>query len=321
MMYDAIKTFNKQFEYQPTIENAGKLVRKNRIIVAGMGGSELAAMLMKLNYPEIDFILHRNYGLPRMGDEKLKDSLVLAVSYSGNTEETIDAFNAALQKGIPVAVIATGGKLLELAQQNSLPYVQMPSTGIQPRMALGLSTMALLKMAGQEKTIEELRKLASSLNPTDFEEEGKKLAQALKDRVPLIYVSKRNEAVGYVWKIKLNETGKIPAFYNVFPELNHNEMTSFDVQESTRHLSKNFSCILIRDSEDHPRIQRRMETLEQLYATRGIPVHRVDLEGTSRLFRIFASLILADWTSFYTADLYHVEAEQVPMVEEFKRLI
>ncbi|MEK9175407.1 MAG: hypothetical protein AAB795_02315, partial [Patescibacteria group bacterium] len=150
MMYESIKNFNKQFKYEPIIENASKLVRKNRVVVAGMGGSELAAMLMKDNYPETDFILNRNYGLPRLGNDKLKDSLIIASSYSGNTEETIDAFNTAITKGLALAVITTGGKLLELAQQNNVSYIQIPNTGIQPRMAIGYSTLALLKIAGKD---------------------------------------------------------------------------------------------------------------------------------------------------------------------------
>ena len=321
MIYDDIKNFNEQFGYAPMIENESALVRKTRVIVAGMGGSELASMLMKYSYPEIDFFIHRNYDLPRLGDEKLADSLVIAISYSGNTEETIDAFNTALQKKIPLAVITTGGTLLSLAQQNGIPYIQMPSTGMQPRMALGFSTIALLKMLGKKDVIAEIGALVSDLRPSEYEEAGKQLAQSLNHKIPLIYVSKHDEAIAYVWKIKFNETGKIPAFYNVFPELNHNEMAGFDGQGAAKDLSGNFACILLDDTKDDPRIIKRINMLEQLYQKRGIAVHRATLRGDSRLFRIFSSIVLADWTSYYIAQMYGSEAEQVPMIEEFKKLI
>ncbi len=321
MIYDDIKNFQKQFEFEPIIENKDKLVHKDRVLVAGMGGSELAAMLVKGDTPEIDFILHRGYGLSRLGEKKLKETLVVAISYSGNTEETLDAFETAIKQNIPVAVIATGGKLLDRAKEAAVPFIVLPNTGMQPRMSLGFMTMALLTLLGRNSVIAELKKLSHNINPADYEEEGKKLAEALHNKIPLIYASKRNEAVAYIWKIKCNENGKIPAFYNIFPELNHNEMTGFDINEETKHIASNFACILLKDSEDYPRIGRRMEVLQQLYRDRGIAVHPVDFEGSSRFFKIFSSIILADWTSYYIALSYHIDPEPVPMVEEFKRMI
>jgi glucose/mannose-6-phosphate isomerase len=321
MMYDSIKNFNKQFEYQPVIENADKLIRKSKVIVAGMGGSGHPAMLLKDLYPEIDIIVHRNYGLPRLGDEKLNDSLIIASSYSGNTEEPIDAFNTALQAGLSLAVMATGGKLLELAKENKIPFVQMPVTHIQPRTAFGYNMLALLKIMGREDVLQEISGLSSRLNPSDYEESGKQLAQKLQNKTPIVYASSHNRALAYVWKINFNETGKIPAFCNVFPELNHNEMEGMDVHESTKHLSENLSCIILKDSHDDPRVIRRLEVLAKLYRERGIDVHEIALENPTPLFKIFSSITLSYWASFYTAQLYGVDSEQVPVVEEFKKMI
>lgn len=331
MMHDSIKNFNKQFEFEPIIENIAKLVQKNRVIVAGMGGSGHAAMLVKDLYPEIDIIVHRNYGLPKIGAEKLQDSLIIVSSYSGNTEEAIDAFDIALEAGLPLAVIATGGKLLALAKQNEIPYIQMPDVGIQPRSALGYSTMALLKIIGKEDVLQGARKLSVALNPIDYEETGKRLAKKLRNKIPIVYTSSFNEALAYIWKITFNETGKIPAFCNVFPELNHNEMTGFsargesalggDTNSGTRHLASHFACIVIKDTEDNPRIMRRMDILAGLYRAQGIDVHELNMEGSTRLFKMFSSIILADWTAFYVAKSYGVDPEQIPMVEEFKKMI
>ncbi|MEK7083119.1 MAG: SIS domain-containing protein, partial [Patescibacteria group bacterium] len=197
----------------------------------------------------------------------------------------------------------------------------MPNTGVQPRSALGFNLKALLKIMRQEGASADLRALSDALLPVSFEHAGKKCAKRLHDRVPLIYASARNAAIAYNWKIKCNETGKIPAFMNVIPELNHNEMTGFDAHESTEKLISNFYTLILRDDEDDPRIQKRMEILERLYTKRGIPTEIVAIEGAGRFEKIFSSLYLADWVAYYTAQEYGSDPNNVPMVEEFKKLM
>jgi glucose/mannose-6-phosphate isomerase len=316
-MYEAIKNFNKQFEYEPVVENADKLERKEKFIVAGMGGSHLAAGLLKIWRPDIDLIIHRDYGLPNDVDNRL---LILS-SYSGNTEEVISAFNNGVENNLPMVVISTGGELIELAKEDSTAFVQIPDTDIQPRSALGYSVKALLKVIGEEEMLEELSKLSETLNPSEYEEKGKELAKKLKGKVPVIYSSTQNMPIAYNWKIKFNETGKIPAFYNVFPELNHNEIAGFDVNDSTKELSQNFHFIILKDADDDPRVLKRMEVLEKLYKDRGLPVDIIDIEGKDKYHKVFASLLTADFVAYYTAQMYGLEAEQVPMIEEFKKLI
>jgi glucose/mannose-6-phosphate isomerase len=192
---------------------------------------------------------------------------------------------------------------------------------MQPRLALGFHTKALLKILNREKELKKISELVYLLQPEKFEEQGRDLAQKIKNKIPIIYASEKNQAIAYIWKIKFNETSKIPAFYNVFPELNHNEMTSFDVKETTRNLSQNFIFLILFDEEDHPKIQKRMKILKKLYEERNLKVEISKLEGQNRFHKIFSSLILADWTSYYLAKEYGVEPEEVPMVEEFKKLM
>ncbi len=321
MLKDAILNFPQQFAFEPVIKNAQNLKKTDKFILIGMGGSHLSAGIVKVWKPELDLRIHRNYGLPELKEEVLRESLVILSSYSGNTEEVIDAFLKAKEKGLSTAVITIGGKLLELAQENQTSYVQMPDTGIEPRFALGYSLKALLKILGDEEALKEVSTLAESLKPTDYENQGRVLAEKLKGYVPIIYSSAHNLELAYNWKIKFNETGKIPAFYNRLPELNHNEMTGFDVKESTMGLSAKFHFIFLKDQNDDLRIQKRMAILEKLYKDRGLPVEIIELKGQNVFHKIFSSLVLADWASFYTAEIYGVEAEAVPMVEEFKKLI
>lgn len=320
-MEQAILGFNTQFAFQPEIHNVAAFKPAKRLIVAGMGGSHLAGDLLSACDPTLDVYVHRDYGLPPLSDERLRGSLLIASSYSGNTEETLDFATKALLARLNLAIVAVGGKLIEFAKKNKLPYIVLPDTGIQPRSALGFSIMALGRFLGDEKLLEELSGLFRKLKPAALRAAGQALAEKLRNRLPVIYSSSRNAAIAYNWKIKFNETGKIPAFYNVFPELNHNEMTGFDAVPSTKKLSEDFHFIFIEDERDHPQTRKRMSVCKKLYEARGLPVTVVPLSGGSALEKIFNSLLLADWTAFHSAALYGVESEQVPMVEEFKKLI
>lgn len=320
-MEKAIREFPQQFAFKPIIKHKEHLKTFDKFVLAGMGGSHLAADILHVSHPYIDIVSHEDYGLPEMLKKELKNRLIIVSSYSGNTEEAISALHEAMKNDYAVAAMSVGGILGQLAKEYNIPYIKLPNTGIQPRMALGFSMKGLLRLMRQSRALEELTALGPLLKPADLEEKGKEMAKKLNHYVPVIYASRHNRPIAYNWKIKLNETGKIPAFYNVFPELNHNEMTGFDVTPFTKELSERFYFLLFKDSRDHPFIMKRMDILEKLYEDRGLNVEAVNLEGPTLWYRIFSSLLWADWTALYLARAYKVEAEQVPMVEEFKKLV
>lgn len=321
MMQDAIKNFASQFAYTPVIENVTRLKKKKRCVILGMGGSHLAADIAQGHDASLQLTIHSNYGLPTISPTDAKETLFIASSYSGNTEETVSGLMQAIKEKKSTAVICVDGKLLALAKKHNLPYVQLPDTGIQPRSALGYSLIAMLKLMGHTRGLKDARALAGKLKPMSLQPVGRSLARQLQGSVPVIYTSLKNKCIAYNWKIKLNETGKIPAFYNIFSELNHNEMTGFDVQPTSKKLSEIFHFVIIKDNKDHKQIQKRMIVLEKLYKQRGLHVTVLEISGTTPLERIFRSLIIADWTAIHTAELYGLESEQVPMVEEFKKHI
>ena len=148
-MDKAIRDFPKQFSWEPKIQNAEKLGKYSKFIICGMGGSHLAGGIIKAAKPELDITIHSDYGLPAWPKERFQGALVIASSYSGNTEETISAFEAALKARMPVAVISVGGKLLDLALDNHTSFVQMPDTGIEPRSALGFSMRSMLALMSE----------------------------------------------------------------------------------------------------------------------------------------------------------------------------
>ena len=316
-MDKAIRDFAKQFRYRPKIEG-GKVKKYKNYIVAGMGGSHLAGDILSNILPEKSISVRSDYAPEKMDFPK---TLVIASSYSGNTEEAIDWLEKAVEAGQPVAAMAAGGKMIELAVSKKVPYIRIPSTGIQPRSALGFSIMAMMKLMKLRDVIKEARGLAKLLKPAELEQQGKELAEKIRGKTPVIYSSAGNYSIAYNWKIKFNETGKIPSHFNVFPELNHNEMTGYDIAENSKMLSEKVVFIMIKDPSDHPKNQKRMDVTAKLYRDRGLQVEILELFGTTQLEKILSSLLLADWTAFYTGSGYGLETEQVPMVEEFKELI
>lgn len=317
-MRTAIENFATQFRYRPVVENGSLRHAYPAYCVAGMGGSALATDCVKELYPALRLSVQRNYGLPVALD---RHALVIVSSYSGNTEESLSSFHEAKKRHMALVAISTGGALLALAKKEHVPFVQIPDTGIQPRMATGFLFKAQLEVMGAQNALREAGALATQLQPSTFAVRGRAIARKLKGYVPVIYSSDAHTAIARTWKIILNETGKIPAFFNVLPELNHNEMTSFDSQAGNRALMRNFHFVFLRDAHDHARIRKRMTMLERLYHRRGLRVVSVPFSGKSPMVQLFSSLVLADWVAYALANIYRLDPENVPMVEEFKKLI
>ncbi len=320
-MEKAIRDFGKQFDYVPEIKNKGNLKPFRRVVLCGMGGSHLAAGIFNTVDSEFELYTHSDYGLPKRSFEFFQDSLIIASSYSGNTEETISALEETLQKNLNVVVLTTGGKLLEIAREKNLPFIEMPNTGIQPRSALGFSFVALAYLLDDKKIIKEIENIKGKLNPENFEQKGKELTEKISGKTPIIYTSTKNLSIAYNWKIKFNETGKIPAFYNVFPEMNHNELTGFDLNNKTKAFASKFVPIFIFDSKDNPKIARRMQVAKKIYQDKGLECLELALEGQSDLQKVFSALLIADWAAFYTALANGAEPNEVKMVEGFKKEI
>lgn len=320
MMNDAIRAFPAQFLYEPEVIGHFDSTKYNRFIIAGMGGSHLAADLLQETRPDLSIRIYSDYGLPPMSLEDKHKTLVILSSYSGNTAETLSAGVAALHEGVALAAVAVGGKLLEFARANGVPYIELPNTGVQPRSAAGFSLRALMKLVGAEADLAVSRKV-SNIDDTELEKQGQELAKTLQGYVPVIYTETSHRSIAYNWKIKFNETAKIPAFYNVIPELNHNEMNGYDLIDSTKSLSDKFAFIFLQSDSDHPENTKRFAVLEKLYTARKLPVYKVWLTGNTEYEKAARALMVADWTAVYLAEFYGTEAEQVPMVEEFKKLI
>ncbi len=293
------------------VEN-GKPLRAKRVVVGGMGGSALPAYATRFLDAKIPLIVHRDYDLP---EDASDDALYIAISYSGNTAETLSFARTALSRGFSLAVISSGGELLDFAKEINVPFVAVPNH-IQPRNALFLLLRALLTILGRDDLLNSIS--SASFEVESAEKEADVLTDTLSGALPIFYASRRNGFLAYVSKIHINETAKMPAFANMFPELNHNEMQSFDTMapEAVATLAR---FVLLHDDEDDSRITRRMEVLAQLMRERGRNVTDIALAGGTRVEKLVRRWYVMHLVASALAERRSVDPDEVPLVEDFKK--
>jgi glucose/mannose-6-phosphate isomerase len=293
------------------------------VIVSGMGGSGLPGKMLKQIAShlkvKIPVYIHSDYNLPHQVNKK---SLIIAISYSGNTEETISSFNQAKKRGIKLASICSGGELEKLSKKNRIPLARIPK-GIQPRMALGYQFSALIKILSNAKIANFKQSellLEKKINSKNIENRAKKMAKKLKGKIPIIYSSEDWQILGYIWKINFNENSKIMAFNNIFPELNHNEMVGYtNCKAQFTNKKSGFYTIIIRDlKNDNPDVLKRMKLTSELIKEKNTSVDFINLESNNLFERIFSNVLSANFTAYYLALEYKIDPEPVKMVEDLK---
>jgi len=295
----------------------GRLKEKySSVIIAGMGGSSIAGLLLQgfLADEPLRLAIVQDYSLPKWAE---KHTLVIACSYSGNTEETLSVFKEARRKGCDVVVVTTGGKIEEYARVSKLVIVNIP-TGYQPRAAMAIQFFAMLRILEKLRLVEskakDVIKLKEELKSqlSGLERNAIVLSEKLVHKTPLVYASKRFEAVAYRWKCQFNENSKTMAFYHVFSEMNHNEMQGFQNPRG------NYHAIILRFDEDHRRIQKRMSLTKEIMLRGGVSDTEIGIRGASLLSKMFSAIILGDLTSYYLAMRLRVDPSEVSMIEDFK---
>jgi glucose/mannose-6-phosphate isomerase len=276
--------FRSQFTTDVTVERGHLLEHKQHTVVCGMGGSYLPALFIKRYGGMAEISTHRDYGLPKYLYDSIlyrpEDTLVILSSYSGNTEEVLDAAAEGLVRGCALVAITTGGKLADFANTHNIPLVRIPVTGIEPRLALGFGMRAIAQ-ALQDETLEQ-KIIEAGLHSSEyaFEEEAQKVSEFLLNKVPLIWSSSINTPLSYIWKVNFNETTKIPAFTDVCPELCHNDLCGFDVVDGTRSITESMGVIIMAGPSDHPRVQKKLSVASDMLLERGIGVYTLILPDT-----------------------------------------
>ena len=284
----------------------------DKIFVCGMGGSAVGGDLLRIymQNSKIPVFVVRDYKVPNFVDE---NSLVFAVSYSGNTEETISAYQDAVKKKAKIVAVTTGGQLGSMAKK----VIKIPS-GMQPRAALGYTFFPVLGVLVNSGIVDvkgrEIEEMLDILSKTEeFKTVGERIAKKIGKRTPIIYASEMLGAVAYRWKTQFNENGKVAAFYHVFSEMNHNEIAGY------QNINKNdYIAIFIRDKFDNERIKKRMDVTKEIISTR-VDVEEVFTRGEFLLSRIFSGIYYGDFASYYLALANRIDPTPVTVIENLKK--
>ncbi|MEK9176195.1 MAG: SIS domain-containing protein [Patescibacteria group bacterium] len=301
------------------------------LTVTGMGGSALPVNLLQTycnslvetnpDYKPLNIFINRSYALPPQA--KSKDSLNFFSSYSGTTEEVISSLEEAKKLNLPFIGFSSAGDIERLSKEYGMPHIKLPIPypNYQPRMGTGYffgsMYQVLVNHGLAPDQTREIRESAATFGNLmgSYEEKGKELAKSLKGRTPVIYTSQKYNPSAMIWKIKMNENAKTPAFWNYFSELNHNEMVGFTNPQAK------FFLIMLRDKEDDPRNLKRYDVTANLLREKGIESVILNLDGDNTFSKMFLTINLADWTSYYLALEYGQDPTPVEMVEKLKKIL
>ena len=332
-MLHLLSTFSEQCKRGWEIGEALELDRgdariPNNIVIAGMGGSGIGGDLVKAvlgAQSPCPIIVHRGYTLPAFVTSQ---TLFIAVSYSGNTEETLLSVESAFVQGAKILAVTGGGKLKIFANTHGLPCVIIPA-GQPPRASLGYLLMPILSVLARlgftpdfdlqsdlEEAVALLAKLSEDFHPDAPESQPKQLAQTLRDKLPIIYAPQELEAVAMRWKGQINENSKSLAYYSVYPEMNHNEIEGWKYPPA---LTQGCHVIQLRDPIAPSQTQRRMDITAELIRPHTAGIMQVHSGGRSLLARLLSLVAIGDWTSFYLAILCEQNPTPVGRIEELKR--
>jgi len=325
---DVLARFPEQCRAAVTIEapSLPPMKRPRVVVIAGMGGSASAGDLIAAcaaERVEIPIVVHRGYGLPSVAWD---ETLVIAVSYSGNSAEVLSAADAARARRVPFVAVTAGGALAEMAEQRRQPCVRVPG-GIMPRMALGslffpmarvLRALDVDVVSGEEiaeglDVVEALRPELAPERPA-ASNEAKRLAQAIDTRWPAVYGGPVTGAVAYRWKTDFEENAKVFGLAGALPEMNHNTIEAWRTA-----LARQLHLVLLRDDREEPEIARRFELLRDLVGSAAGGVSECRARGRGVLARLLSLTYLGQWTSYYLAVLRGVDPWSVPTLDEMKR--
>jgi glucose/mannose-6-phosphate isomerase len=299
----------------------------NQIVVLGMGGSAIGGDLLRaLAEPKcaVPIAINCDYTVPAFVNA---ETLVIASSYSGNTEETLAAFQKARQRGAALLVITTGGELAQRAREWEVPLLTFYYQS-QPRAALGYSLVSLIgivqklgligdKAADLEEAIAVMQALQEEIRETVpvTENPAKQLAKRLHGHLPVVYGAGYLAEVAHRWKTQFNENAKAWSFFEPLPELNHNAVVGYQFPEE---LAERIQVVMLASSLDHPRNKARFQVTQEILAKHRIAYETVEARGQSPLAQMLSAIHFGDYVSYYLALLYEVDPTPVKVIDYLK---
>lgn len=301
-----------------------------QVVIAGMGGSAIGADLVAAYVAPLAVLpvfVHRDYGLPLFA--RGTETLVICSSHSGNTEETLDAFEAALQAGCRLITVTTGGELAKRAEENRIPIWTFNHIG-QPRAAVGYSFGLLLAMfqrlglvpdqaetvdnavASMKRSQKHLKaEIPAVHNP------AKRYAGQLMGRWVTIVASGLLTPVARRWKGQLNEVAKAGANFEFLPEADHNTLAG--TMNPDEVLNPHTMTLFLRSPSDHPRNRLRSDLTRSAFMLEGMNTDYVDGRGDTPLAHMWTLILFGDYVAYYLAMGYGVDPTPVQALVDFKR--
>lgn len=335
-MFNVLKIFYEQVRY--VLNKANELPKldnpNQKFLLFGIGGSAIAGDLLQSFFRNselnsIEIFVNRNY-FPLYRIEPSTN--VIVSSYSGNTEETLEAFSIAKKYTKNIIGITSGGKLENILQDEGFPLIKLPE-GYQPRAAIGYSFFSLLLFIGKsfappekysnliselillEKLLKEKSKIYSEISSKNIALE---YAKKLFYKIPIIYACEETLfPVAMRFRAQIQENAKCLAFASPIPEMNHNEINSF---LNPLNIAKDVSVIILKDKNDHPRNQKRIDAMYSILKS-NVKIEIIESKEDKYVFRMFDLLYFLDWVSFYLAILYKTDPTPIPVITKLKNLL
>ena len=291
----------------------------NHIYVAGLGGSGIGADFVASFIQDecrLPFLVRKGYHVPAFVGT---NTLAIASSYSGNTEETLISYNQIKAKGARLLCVASGGKIIDKAKADGYDYIQVPSNWPSPRACLGYSVTAQLWTLHHlgyisDRAIQEVESSITLLRKEseDIKTQAKAIAGRLHHKIPIIYIEDRMEPVAVRLRQQINENSKALCWHHVVPEMNHNELVGW------REKNDALAVLYLRNDDDYSRNAVRMDINKQIISQYAGDIIEVYSKGTTMIEKSMYLVHLGDWISWYLAELRGVDALEVKVIDFLK---
>jgi glucose/mannose-6-phosphate isomerase len=321
-MRKLVLDFPSQLKQASEIAAAAVLTKHENIsnvVITGLGGSgiggTIVSELTNENCP-VPVVVNKDYFLPSFVNQS---TLVIVSSYSGNTEETLQAMEMALEKKAIIVAITSGGKVLELAKQHQLEFIQIPG-GNPPRSSIGYCLAQLIKVFVVNGLANPSLMIDFNNSITLLEKEqseiithSRHIAGLLYNKFPILYSLGSCEGTVVRFRQQINENGKILCGHHSFPEMNHNELVGW-----TTH-NENIAVVTFRTSFDYKRTVKRYEFCKPIFEQYACSVTDIFAKGHSKLEQFFYLIHIGDFISCDIADLRGIDPVEVNVIDKLKK--
>lgn len=321
-MRQLVSNFSNQLREALSIGESAKLNSRSKnfknVLITGLGGSGIGGTIISeliADRVAIPVLINKDYHIPNFVNE---DTLVIASSFSGNTEETLNAFEIAKSKGAELACISSGGALLDIAKAQSLNYIQLP-TGKSPRAMLSYSLTQLFVLFEHYGLIDNfyVEEINNTIQLIDREEESivaeaEKITALIHDKIPIIYATQGFEGMAIRFRQQINENAKMLCWHHIIPEMNHNELVGWTEK------NESLAVLFFRNESDFKKNQQRIEITKTVVSKYTPHIIEIWSKGNTAIQNTLYFIHLCDWVSVLLSDTRKVDPIEVRVIDYLK---